>query len=137
MQVSEVRELIDEHRAAVAALILVGAEHELVERELAAPLKQVEQAHLPVRTFEAVVLGDLVHRLAPALAGEPVALAHVGPLLGQQLLVGTLPLLLRDDLGKIHTRLLGGCPSNESLQWAKLVAERSHFAPAWHGYESL
>ncbi len=101
--------LVDEHRAAVAALLLVWAEHEVVERELAAPFEQVEQAHLPIRTFEAVVLGDLVHRLAPALGGQPVALAHVGLLTGQQLLVGKLPLLLGNNLGKVHRRLLRVC----------------------------
>jgi hypothetical protein len=78
----------------------------VVERELAAPFEQVEQAHLSVRALEAVVLGDFVHGLAPALCREPVALAHVGLLLGQQLLAGPLPLLLRYDLGEIHSCLL-------------------------------
>jgi hypothetical protein len=57
-----VPDLVDEHRAAVATLVLVGAEHEVVLRVLAAPLEQVEQGHLAVGTFEAVGLRDLVHR---------------------------------------------------------------------------
>jgi hypothetical protein len=35
--------------------------------ELAASFEHVEQVHLSIRTLEAVVLGDLMHRLAPAL----------------------------------------------------------------------
>jgi hypothetical protein len=108
VQVGELADLVDEHRASVAALLLIRSKHEVVERKLAASLEEVEQADSSVRTLEPVVLGDLVHRLAPPLCREPVALAHVGLLLRQQLLVRALPLLLRYDIGEIHSCLLHG-----------------------------
>src|SRR5262249_52510631 len=70
--------------------------------ELAAPLEELKHAHCSVGTLEAVAPGDLMHRLAPSRGCELVALTRVGLLLGQQLIVRTLPILLRNDLGKIH-----------------------------------
>jgi hypothetical protein len=94
--------MVNEHRATVTTLLLVRAEHEAVEDELAASLEELKHAHCRAVTLEAVAPGDLMHRLAPSLGCELVALTGVGVLLGQQLLGRTLPFLLRNDLGKIH-----------------------------------
>src|SRR5438874_7851668 len=48
MEVGEVADLVDDHRAAAAARLLVGAEHEVVEDELTAPLEEIEEVRLAV-----------------------------------------------------------------------------------------
>src|SRR4051795_11033046 len=58
MQVGGMADLVDEHAAAVTALVLVRSEHEVVEDELAAALEQVHERGLPSRAFEDVVLID-------------------------------------------------------------------------------
>jgi hypothetical protein len=42
VQVSQVADLVDEHRAAVAAHVLIRPEHEVVEQQLPAALEEVE-----------------------------------------------------------------------------------------------
>jgi hypothetical protein len=96
VQVGEVRELVNEHRATVTALLLVRAEHEVVEDELVASLEELKHPHCSVGTLEAVASAGAVARLR-ACRRTGVAL-----LLRQQLLGRTLPFLLRDDLGEIH-----------------------------------
>ena len=73
MQVSKVADLVDEHRAPVAARLLVRPEHEVVEEQLPAALKQVEQPSLPVRSVEDVVLLDSDDGQPATLGGERVA----------------------------------------------------------------
>src|SRR6266545_5416329 len=57
--VGEVADLVDEHRAAVAANVMVRAEHEVVEEQLPAALEEVEQRGLARRPIEDVVLLDV------------------------------------------------------------------------------
>ena len=96
LQVSDVAEVVHEHRAAGATRVrpAVGAraEHEVVDDQLPAALEQVQQADVPVRPLEHVVLVDPHHRQPAALGGECVVRPHRCLLLGQQLLVGGLPL---------------------------------------------
>jgi hypothetical protein len=75
--VGEVADLVDEHRAAIAARLLVGAEHEVVEDELTASLEEVDQARLAVPALEHVLLFDPDHRQAAALGGTSASRARV------------------------------------------------------------
>src|SRR5262249_52953989 len=100
--------------------------HEVVQGELASSLELVEQAHGSIPTFEPVVLGDLVHRLAPPLSRDPVAFSRVRLLGGQQLLTSTLPLQLGNDLGKVH-RYLHRSGDSRTVDRPQL------FAPGWYG----
>src|SRR5262245_40522629 len=74
MQVGRVGELIDDHRASVAADLLIRSEHEVVDEELPAAFEEVEKRGISVRSLEPVGLLDQRHRLAAALRGEGVAL---------------------------------------------------------------
>ena len=70
-----VPDLVDDHRAALAARLLVGAEHEVVEQELAAPVEKIDQPRLAVRALEDVVLLDPQPGQTAPLGGERVVLA--------------------------------------------------------------
>src|SRR3954449_2342787 len=73
MQVGGMADLVDEHAAAVAALVLVRPEHEVVEDQLAPAPEQVPKRGLPPRAVELVALLDLRPRQPPALRGKLVA----------------------------------------------------------------
>ena len=96
------RELVGAGRAARAAVLPVGMEHEVVHDQLRAALEQVEQRHAPVGPLEGVVLGDLDHRQLAPLRVEAVTLLGGLLLLEEQVASGGLPLVLRDDLRKGH-----------------------------------
>src|SRR5256886_11282550 len=102
MKVGEVADLVDEHRTAVAAGVLVRAEHEVVEEQLAAPFEEIEQRGLALRPGEAVLLLDLHPRQPPALGGERVPRAGGFLLLDEQCVPRRLPFLRRDDRWKVH-----------------------------------
>ena len=95
-------DLVDEHRTAVAARILVRPEHEVVEEQLRPPLEQVEQRRLALRTVEGVVLVDPNHRQPATLGGERVACTAGFLFLGKELVARCLPLRCGDDRGKVH-----------------------------------
>src|SRR3954469_4696121 len=107
MQVLEetVRDLVGPGRATRAALLPFGREHEVADNELATPLKQVEQAGLPVRTLEDVLLLDPDHRQPAALSVQFVPLPGEFFLPGQQFLAGSKPLVSGHYLRKIHRSL--------------------------------
>ncbi len=98
-------DLVDEHRAPVAAFVLIRPEHEVIEEQLPAPLEQVEQPSLAVRPVEDVVLLDLEPRQPAALGGERVSCPGDFLFLGKERLTGCLPLRRGDDRWKVH-RLL-------------------------------
>jgi len=78
----------------------------VADDELPAPLEQVEQASLAVRTLEDVLLLDPDHR-QPAALGVQLVLPPGELLLpGQQLLAGSKPLVSRHDFRKTHCVLL-------------------------------
>src|SRR5437763_384492 len=91
VQVREVADLVDEHRAAVAARVLVRPEHEVVEEQLTASLEEVGQARLSVRAVEDVVLVDPDSRQPAALGGERVACPGGFLFLGKKRVVRCLP----------------------------------------------
>src|SRR5918996_6493321 len=96
-------DLVDEHRAAIAALVLVRPEHEVVEEQLPAPLEEVEQARRAVPAVEDVVLIDPDHRQTATLGGECVSCPGGFLFLGKEGLPRCLPLRLGDDGGKVHS----------------------------------
>ena len=66
MQMCQVADVVDEHGATSAACFGPardsGLEEEAVDDQLPAPVEQVEQANLAVRTLEDVVFLDPDHR---------------------------------------------------------------------------
>src|SRR5689334_6126255 len=98
----QVTDLVDEHRAAVAAGVFVRAEHEVVEEQLPARIEEVEQARLPVRPVENVVLVDPDHRQPATLGRERVSCPGGVLFLGKERFPRCLPFLLGDDRGKVH-----------------------------------
>src|SRR5580765_8291981 len=106
VQVSEVADLIDEHRAPAAANILVRTEHEVVEEQLRAPFEQVGQRDLAFRAFEGVLLLDPDSRKAAAPGRERVPRPGRFFLLDEQCVTRCLPLGLGDDGRKVHDELL-------------------------------
>src|SRR5437868_10082665 len=91
-------EVVGPERARLAAGLPVGAEHEVVDDELAAAVEQVGEARLAARAGELVVLGDLDPGQVAARGGEPLALVGELLLAGEQLLAGLEPLGARNDL---------------------------------------
>src|SRR5262245_63423069 len=120
--------LVDEHRAAFAARSLVGSEHEVVEQELAAPVEEVDEARLPVRALEHVILADQHPRQAPALGCERVVSARELLLLRPEPPEGRLPLLRCDGPRLAHleppsTHGLRGILSTAAPSVAPLLPE--------------
>jgi hypothetical protein len=74
----------------------------VVHDELAAPVEQLAERHLALRTFEGVLLLDLDHRQPPALGVEPVTRARQLLLLLEQLLALGQPLVSRYHVGQIE-----------------------------------
>src|SRR3954452_21340176 len=103
---AEMGELVDDHRAAIAAGLLIRPEHEVVDEQLPPALEQVEEGRDAVRSLEFVLLLDPHDRLATALGGEGVALPRHRLLLGQYALVRGVPFILRHDVREIHPSLL-------------------------------
>src|SRR5919198_6244303 len=106
VQMGRVGDLVGHHRAARAATLWpvdhAGLEEEAVDDELAAPLEQLDQAHRPVRSVEAVLLLHRKPRHPPALGGQRITGVGEPLLLYQQLLAGGLPFLRRNDPGCVH-----------------------------------
>src|SRR4051794_8637163 len=95
-------DLVDEHAAAVAALVLIRPEHEVVEDQLAPALEQVRERDLPLRPLELVALLDLRPRQPPAIRGELVAPPRQLLLLCPETPLRGLPFLCGHHLGQIH-----------------------------------
>jgi hypothetical protein len=106
MKMGEVADLVDEHRAAVAARFLVGAEHEVVEDELTPPVEKVDEPRLSLWAVEHVVPLDPDPRQAAALCGKRISRPGRCLFLRTQLLKSRFPFFLRDDWRKIHGDLL-------------------------------
>src|SRR6266536_466927 len=63
-------DLVDERRAARARQIPVVEPHQVVDDQLTAALEEIEQARLPFRPIEDVLLLDLDHRRRSALSAS-------------------------------------------------------------------
>ena len=107
----EVGDLVGSERAAAAGMVGpaedAGLEEGAVDDQLTAALEEVEQARFAPGAFEFVLLLDRDPGHAPALGSQRVALAGEVFLLGEQLLAGGKPFVLRHDLcrdyfGRLH-----------------------------------
>src|SRR5262249_33620934 len=65
-------DVVNQIRAARAAIVPGGIEHEMVDNQLAAPVEQVEQTRLAIWPFEGVFLLDLDHRQPASFSIELV-----------------------------------------------------------------
>src|SRR5205823_1578244 len=108
VQVGEVADLVDEHRAAVATHILIRPEHEVVEKQLPATFEEIEQPSLARGPVEDVVLIDVHPREPATLGGKIVARARGLLLLDEQRVPRRLPLHRGNDWWKIHGFLSSG-----------------------------
>ena len=95
-------EMIGQIRAARAALLPAGTEHEVIDDELALAAEQIGQGFLAVRTVEHVSLFDLFPRQRAALAGELVARFRECFLLGEIGLARGDPFVVRNDFVRFH-----------------------------------
>jgi hypothetical protein len=122
MEVSEVADLVDEHRAILAAHLLAGAEHEVVQEQLTAPLEEVGQTQLAAWAVKRVGLLDPYPRQATPLGGECIECTGCRLFLHAQLLERALPLLLRDDDWLIDGPLLASAaPKGRGFGHALLI----------------
>jgi hypothetical protein len=78
----------------------------VVDDELAASVKQIEQAQLSGRALEDILFFDLDSRQSAALSVQRVALTGEFLFPGEQLPAGDQPLVSRDYLRIIHFALL-------------------------------
>jgi hypothetical protein len=65
--------VIRKERAGLATLFPLGVEHEVVDDELTATVKEIREAHLAVCPLEDVILSDLLPRQLTACRTELVA----------------------------------------------------------------
>ena len=79
-----------------------GLEERAVDDQLTAALEQIEQARLAVGPDELIGLLDRHPWHPPTFGGERVMGAHHRLLLHEQLLTGSVPVLLRYDWGNVH-----------------------------------
>src|SRR6476646_3176146 len=84
--------------AAEAAFLPIGAEHEMVDDQLAASFEEIGQCDLPVRTVENVLLVDFHPREGATLGGELIAHPGKAFFIGKMLFAGIKPFLARNDL---------------------------------------
>src|SRR5438067_12412650 len=94
-------DLVDEHRAAVTADVLIRPEHEVIEEQLPAALEEVEQRRLSVRTVEDVALVDPDHRQPATLRRDRVSGARGLLFLRKQRISRGLPLRGGHDWRKV------------------------------------
>ena len=124
------RDLVGPRRAARAALLPVGAEHEVVDDQLPAALEQVGQPDLALRAGEAVVLGHLDHRQPAALGAQRVAAAGQLLLLLEQRRAGGEPLVPGHDLWKAHGNRVPAWSCRNRRLWRPTSGCRPSSRPA-------
>ncbi len=104
------RHLVRSRGTARAPVVPLRVEHEVADDELAATVEEVEQGRSSVRTFEAVVLLDFLHRQSTSICGELVAFVREGLLLDEERFPSSQELFGRRDIGKGHaSRSSVGC----------------------------
>ena len=90
-------DVVGEEGAALAAFGPAGAEHEVVDDQLAAAAEQVGQAQFAVGALEAVGFVDFYPGQGAAFGAEFVPFAGEGFFVGQVLATGGEPFFPRDD----------------------------------------
>jgi hypothetical protein len=109
VQVLQRADVVHRERAGGAARFGVGAEHEVVDEQLAATLEQIERPDLPVGSVEAVVLSDLDHRQRAPSGADHIVVAGELLLTREQFSTRLEPLLTGDDLWVIG-HVAAPCP---------------------------
>src|SRR5262249_24144668 len=92
-----------------------GIEEGAIDDQLSAALEQVEQANLTLGPVELVFLLHRHPRHPSTLGGQRITGAGEGLLLHQELLLRSLPLLLRHDRGCLHRDMPFECSLSLSL----------------------
>lgn len=91
-------DVVGEEGAALAAFCPAGAEHEVVDDQLAAAAEQVGEAQFAVGTLEAVGFVDFYPGQGAAFGAEFVSFTGEGFFVGQVFAAGGEPFFTRDDL---------------------------------------
>ena len=108
VQMRKMGDLIGAHGAAAAGMVRpaehAGLEEGAVDNQLSPALEQVEEARLAVGPDELIGLLDRHPRHPPTLGGERVMGAQHRLLFHEELLPGSVPVLLRYDWGNVHGR---------------------------------
>src|SRR6185295_10741962 len=86
-----------------AALLPVGAEHEVIDDELALAGEEVGERLLSLRAIEDVFLLDLFPWELATLAAQRIALACEGLLQSEEFPARFHPLVVRDDAMRAHS----------------------------------
>src|SRR5215469_10433832 len=106
---SQVGDLIGAQGAPAAGMLRPAEDAGLEERagdaQLTAALEQIEQAYLAPGSIELVLLVHEHPRHPSTFGGQRIAGAGQGLLLHKELLTRSLPLLLRDDRGRVHCEI--------------------------------
>src|SRR5580700_362808 len=102
----QVSDLIGAHGAAATGVLgpaeHPGLEESAIDDQLTAALEQIEQAYPALGSVEPVLLVYNLPRHPPALGSQRITRSRESLFLHQELLAGSLPLLLRHDRGCVH-----------------------------------
>src|SRR6476469_9373090 len=90
-------EAIGPERAALAGLVPVRREHDVLHHELVASLEQVAERHLSIGSVEQIILVDLDPWQCTALLGQALPRLGVFLFMRKVSLAGGNPFLARDD----------------------------------------
>jgi hypothetical protein len=112
-------ELVGPERAALAAFIPVGREHEMLHHELAVCAEQIGERLAASRPFENEGLVHLDPGQRATLLVQPVASAGKFLFAGQQGLAGFSPFVPGNDPARLHGELLcqGACLGPWLISW--------------------
>ena len=121
------RHLIGARRAAGAALVPRGIEHEVPHDQLRSSLEQVEQRRRAVRILEHVLLLDLHHGKAAPIGADPVPAMREVLLLLPELLASFEPFISGCDLGQRHARAVPATATGMTKRVTKIINETVAF----------
>src|SRR4051812_19638284 len=106
-------DMVAQKRAAGAAVVVSGRQHEVVHNKLAAPVKQIAQAPGSSGRLERIILVHLHPRKIAPRGKESVPLSEKCLLLHQMSPMSVQPFLLRHDVRDCHTDLPPLCPPKD------------------------
>src|SRR5258706_11270515 len=116
----DVVEVVRPERAGRAALLPVGAEHEVIDDELALTREEIGERLLSLGAVEDILLLDFFPRECAAFAAQHVALAREGLLQREEFPARFHPLVVRNDAVRAHS-----FASYSRLSLACVVQKRS------------
>src|SRR5690242_3317881 len=98
--------VVREVRTTLAAVIPTRIKHEVVDDQLLAAVKEIEQADLAVRAIEDVLLVNPDHRQSAAFRIEPVSRVGSFLLFKKQVVARDKPLIACNNSRRVHPSLL-------------------------------